>query len=358
MKTRTNFGMTVKQACKKIENRTLRFDNSVQRGYVWDKKKQCAMIDTLLSIGKWIPTPPVFVIKSKEENEEGKEIEFYDCLDGKQRWTTIYRYKNNEFALEGLNEIELEDGNTVDVNGKKFEDLPEELQDRINDYSITFNSLEGVTDEEIADLFCRLNNGKPLSAIELTRVHAKSRETIQELAKHTIFEEAMTDKALKGFKNEDVVVKSLIIMNEVKPCMDTKFVRPYMERTEITEQDKLNIQSVFDRLQAAHDRVAIKEDKLSAKIAKRIYTQTHMITLAKITLKSINIGIEISDFTKWIEQVYNGTKSPTNMPEYNNYCSAGSGKEKSVMSRMNALEKNFNEYFKIESKPQLEDKTE
>ena len=244
------------------------------------------------------------------------------------------------------------------MNGKFFKDLPEELQDRINDYSITFNSLEGVTDEEIADLFCRLNNGKPLSAIELTRVHAKSREAIQKLAKHPIFEEAMTDKALKGFKNEDVVVKSLIIMNEEKPCVDTKFVRPYMEETEITEQDEQNIEKVLDRLQAAHDRVSIKEDKLSAKIAKRIYTQTHMITLAKITLKSINMGIEITDFTKWIEQVYNGTKSPTNMAEYNNYCSAGSGKEKAVTSRMDALEQNFNKYFKIESKPQLEDKAE
>ena len=353
MKTRTNFGLTVKQVFKKMENKSLRFDNSVQRGYVWDKKKQSALIDTLLSIGKWIPLPPIFVVKRSEETEKGK-IEYYDCLDGKQRSLTMYRYKTEQFALEGLDEIEMEDGSFLDVNGLKFSELPEELQDRINDYSFTFNSLEGVSDEEIAMLFAKLNNGKPLSAIELTRVHAKSMDTIMELGKHEIFTESMTEKAISSYANEDVIVKTLIVLNEREnPCLDTKVVRPYMSETEITDTDKDRIVAILNRIQDAHDRIAIKEDSMSKKIAKRIYTRTHMISMARVTEKSINLRIGIDEFVAWIEQFYCGTKSPTISTEYNENCSSGSGHTPAVKTRLNVLDDNFNTYFKIENTKEI-----
>ena len=352
MKTRTNFGLTVKQVFKKMENKSLRFDNSVQRGYVWDKKKQSALIDTLLSIGKWIPLPPIFVVKRSEETEKGK-IEYYDCLDGKQRSLTMYRYKTEQFALEGLDEIEMEDGSFLDVNGLKFSELPEELQDRINDYSFTFNSLEGVSDEEIAMLFAKLNNGKPLSAIELTRVHAKSMDTITELGKHEIFAESMTEKAINGYANEDVIVKMLIVLNEKNPCLDTKMVRPYMAETEITDTDKDRIVAILNRIQDAHDRIRIKEDKVSKKVAKRIYTRTHMISIARMVEKSINAKIGIDEFTSWLEQFYCGGKSATISEEYNSCCSSGSGHAPMVKTRLNALEDNFDVYFKIENTKEI-----
>ena len=349
MKTRTNFGLSVKQVAKKISNNTIRFDNVVQRGYVWDKKKQCGLINTLLSIGKWIPTPPIFVVKRTDVEEDGTRIDYYDCLDGKQRSITMYRFKNDEFALDGLDEIELEDGSFVDVNGKKYSELPEELQDRINDYTFTFNALEGVTDEEIMELFCVLNNGKPLSAIELTRVHSKSMEKIIELGKHDIFVEAMTEKAINGYANEDVIVKTLIVLNEEKPCLDTKVVRPYMQQTEIEDTDADRIRTILNRIQDAHDRIEIKEDKLSRKIAKRLYTRTHMITLAKVTEKSINMGIEIDSFVSWIEQFYCGAKSPTTSKLYNEHCSSGSGHAPAVKARLDAIEEDFNRFFDIKT---------
>ena len=64
------------------------------------------------------------------------------------------------------------------------------------------------SDDEINEMFWRLNNGKPLSAIELTRVKAKSIDQIRALSKHDIFTSALSQKALNRYTNEDIVIKS------------------------------------------------------------------------------------------------------------------------------------------------------
>ena len=83
-------------------------------------------------------------------------------------------------------EYETEDGSieTIDVSGMKFSSLPETLQDIVSDYSLTVYYFDGITEDEITELFWRLNNGKPLSAIELTRVKTKSKSAIAALSKH------------------------------------------------------------------------------------------------------------------------------------------------------------------------------
>ena len=118
---------TAKQIAKMFDNHCLRFDNAVQRGEVWDKKRKSLLIDSIL---RGYPIPPMFTIKTNQTVETPKgNVAVFDCIDGKQRCYAINAFKNNQLTLEGLAPI-----GEVELNGKTYNDLPEDLKDEFDSY--------------------------------------------------------------------------------------------------------------------------------------------------------------------------------------------------------------------------------
>lgn len=212
---------TAKKLYKMVQRNEVTFDNVVQRGLVWDNKKKSLLIHSMLS---GYPIPPFYAAKNG-----GK----YDMLDGKQRINAITGFIAGKFELEGVPEVESanDDGTVdmVDINTLHFEEMEESLRDELQDCSLTAYYFDAITDEEISEMFFRLNNGKPLSAVELTRVRAKSMGTIKEVGKHELFNNALTQKALEKYTNEDIVIKTYVILHEEDPSMETKYIRPLVK---------------------------------------------------------------------------------------------------------------------------------
>lgn len=152
---KANITWTIKQIAKMNGLGRFKFDNVYQRSLVWEQMRKSGLIHSLI---EGFPVPPLYA-----RRVDGK---IYDFLDGKQRLNTVCEFLNNEFSLVGISDVELDDGSFVDINGMKFEDLPEELQDRVKDYNFVIYYYEDITDEQVRVLFCKLNNGKPLSAKE------------------------------------------------------------------------------------------------------------------------------------------------------------------------------------------------
>lgn len=334
MLKKANIQWSAKQLVRSIEKGNVRFDSSVQRGYVWDQSRKSLLIHSMI---EGYPIPPFY---------SAKDEKVYQFLDGKQRSEAMSSYINNKFELTGVPEVTLESEETMEINGLTFEKLPEELQDKIKDYSLTIYYFDGITDEEINELFFRLNNGKALSAIELTRVKAKSIDTIREIGKHQIFNSALTEKALNRYTNEDIVIKSWAILFTENPNFETKQIRPLLASAEITEQQAQTIMTVYDKIMETYSTLINTIDKQDRKIAKRILTRTHLVSIIPTVAKLIeNETLDTEQFTGWVRHFFAGTRSATISDSYNEAARNGSGKTESIKKRLEIIKNDFTEFI-------------
>ena len=233
--------ISVKGLQKKVNSGEFIFTNSIQRKLCWDINRKSLLIHSLV---EGYPIPPLY--GKRGVNEEGKV--YYDMLDGKQRSNAIVSFLNEEYKLAEIPTVTLEDGTEVNISGLKFSELNEEIQDTIKENMLTVYYFEDITNTEICEMFYRLNNGKSMTAIEISRVRAKSREKITELGKLSIFNEALTEKQIDSFVNEDIIIKSLILLYNNKKSLESKDVREFLSELDITEEMEKTLTDVYDRI--------------------------------------------------------------------------------------------------------------
>ncbi len=343
---KANIQWSAKQLTKSIEKGTITFDNAVQRGYVWDNDRKSLLIHSML---EGFPIPAFFASR----DEDG-----YSMLDGKQRSEAISGYINGNYFLTNLPEVmaEISIQNTenkketieeeIDINGSYFSDLPEDLQDRIKDYSLTVYYFDGITDEEINEMFFRLNNGKPLTAIELTRVKARSLEKFQEIGKHELFTSTLTEKAISKYTHEDLVIKSWVMLFTENPDLSTKNIRSIVEKEDITNEQAKNLNVVYDKVLEVYTALTSTGDKQDKKTAKKIVTRTHFLSLLPIISKQIDSNSwDTQQFTNWAKRFYNGDEGTTINEEYNELARSGSNKPDNIRRRLEIIKIDFRQYL-------------
>jgi hypothetical protein len=127
-----------------------------QRRLVWPFKNKVYLIDSIL---QGLPLPKFFM-QIRVDSQTGKTV--YDMVDGQQRLSTIFEFikgKTNdggEFVLSRKNHPEPEKF-LSELEGMTFSKLPIEFQQKFWLYKITMEELTESTEEEIKDMFVRLN---------------------------------------------------------------------------------------------------------------------------------------------------------------------------------------------------------
>lgn len=331
----SEMNLTVRAYIEKIDDEEITFDIDIQRAYVWkDIEQKSGLIQSLI-VNDIIPP---FIFNKVDGILEG--------MDSKQRSLTIFKFLNDEFALKGVIPIEVINDNgeleELDINGLKFSELPECCQNAIKEYNLAIWYLNDADQEQVSRNFCNLNRGKPINAATLNRIKAKSKDQIKRLGEHKIFTESLSKTAMDGHVNEDLVIKAHAVLYADEPSIDTKWIRPYMKTANIAEQDEKEIKNVFDRMLNVHGLI---EDK---KVAKRIYTRTHMISVVPIMAQSIKDGKTDKEMMEWFITFYSGKKSATTSSIYNSAAGSGSGKRESVKKRLEEVQKSYDSYFKYE----------
>lgn len=144
---------TVSEVVKRIKNDRFVLHPDFQRDYVWPPKKQSRLIESCLMR---IPLPVFYVAEAKD----GRII----VVDGLQRLVTFTRFINNEFALTKLGDGREANPQENQLLGRRFNDLPLNLKERIEDTQLTLYILDSkAPDRAKLDIFERVNSGEPLA---------------------------------------------------------------------------------------------------------------------------------------------------------------------------------------------------
>jgi len=135
---------TIRDICERIDRKKMIANPDFQRSYVWDNKPiiKSRLVESILLD---VPIPIIYTA----ETQDGKE----EVIDGQQRVITFHGFKNNKFVLKGLTILS-------ELNGKKFQDLPEDLQDKFLNRGITIIKILLQSQKDIKfEVFVRLNRG-------------------------------------------------------------------------------------------------------------------------------------------------------------------------------------------------------
>lgn len=328
---RYNINWTIKGLYNQMLKGNINFDNAVQRSLTWDIERKSLLIHSCL-YGYSIPA--LYFTR----NENGG----YDSLDGKQRSNALYSFLNDEYALV-LSDRDIiydDEENVVDVNGLKFSELPEWAQDRIKDYSLTIYYYDDMTEDEIHEFFRRLNNGKPLTAVELTRVKAKSITAFQTIAKHEAIQNVVTDKGKARFNDENIAMQIYATLNMQEPDFGTKAFRPWICEAVVSEDDIATINTALDKVGSALSSYASGEEgtqleKESKRVLRKLKSRTNFVSMVYLAslvpeMSNLDFGIAVWDFFNV------STTSISN--DYNATVGAGSAKSEAIKARKAAIE--------------------
>lgn len=319
---RYNIQWTAKTLVNQMSKGKVNFDNAVQRGLVWDVSRKSLLIHSMI-YGYAIPA--MYFVK----DENG----VYDSLDGKQRSNAISEFINGEFALSlDIPPVYNEDGEEEDITGMTFENLPEWAKDKVKDYSLTIYYYENMTDGEIREFFRRLNNGKSLTAVELTRVNTPSLEKFQELASHEAIKIVTTDSAKKRFIDENIAMQIYNLYTNEQPDFSTKVFRDWAKSV-IVKDEYMN--AIINGLDAFVCFLSTLDKDVDKKVLKVVKTRTHFVSSVYFCTLAVDEGVSQGDISLALLDFFSG--APSKSEEYNKTVGSGSAKPTAVQTRQRII---------------------
>lgn len=224
-----------------------------QRPAVWSKGQKQLLIDTIL---RGYDIPKLYWRKV------GKAPEKYEVVDGQQRLRTIFEFHAGEWGLaRDADEI---DGHPVAK--LKYADLPEDLRLTFDNYSLDVIVLSDTDDDEVREMFLRLQNGTTLKAQEKRNaMPGKMRAFIKELAEHPFFTRCAFSK--RRFTYDLVAAQMTAIELNGGPChvRNANLNEMYEKQTDFDSNGAKakKIRRVLDYLVAAFPEKAPELERFS-----------------------------------------------------------------------------------------------
>lgn len=326
MLKKANIQWSGKTLCNQIEKGMVLFDCAVQRNPCWDISRKSLLIHSMI---EGYPIPAFYFARRSDKK--------YDALDGLQRSTAISEFLHEDFSLsDDTPSIKDDDGYVIEIHGKKMSELPEWAQDAIKEYSLTIYYFEDITEDEVAELFFRINNGKPLTSIELTRVKAKCLKEFQEIASHNLISDSVSDSGKKRYTDENIAMQAWMICFSSVKDFSTKAFRPCIESAEVTSEQ-------IDKMKAAMDSVKLVCDSLNPdskadkRVLKKIRTRSHLVSSIYVALRFFEENRSQEDLKNALYNFFDCSKTSTS-EDYNISVSGSSAKPEKVRLRVQALD--------------------
>ncbi|WP_281212492.1 DUF262 domain-containing protein [Shewanella insulae] len=239
-----------------------------QRNYVWDGSKASFFIESIL-LGTDIP--PLVLFKS------GNKIE---VIDGRQRFETLKRFKENSFKLlsKGLLELQV-------LKGKNFNDLNVDIKDIFLDTKVRLFEFEVVNEPKISEeledrikkeIFRRYNTGiTPITSSELDNAKYDN-DTLTEVIKDRFENEALLLDDIKNCFFSNKSNKS-----GIPQALITDFFRRYITLTQFPISSYAGSGSRTDTRELLYDFIKSDIDDYSEFVDKFLLLVKKVILIHK-----------------------------------------------------------------------------
>lgn len=150
-----------------------------QRGPAWREPRQVLLIDSIL---REMDIPKVYLRKLGA----GAPFKF-DAVDGQQRLRALWEFFDDKLPLQYVEPLDIVDGHSI--NGKTFSQLHQDLQDRFSNFQVSIAQIKEATNDEITNLFSRLQMGVSLNPAELRNaILGPATHVVTAMAQHRFFE--------------------------------------------------------------------------------------------------------------------------------------------------------------------------
>ena len=349
---KTTLNWTIKNLKSMHDSKeTLNFDHPIQRQSAqWTNLQQSLLVHSILAN---YPVPAVYVEKtdSAETDDKGKAIYKYSVLDGKQRMTTVFSFINSEYALNEETPVAKIEGETYELAGKTFEELDEDVRQELLRFKFSIFAFEDATDDEIEEIFFRLNNSTPLSKPQKARplMGTENARFINSILTGNFFTEKCNFSKLQLRKSDDMctLLQSMMLLdhkynNYEYASISADEVMKYSAaiKGNYSEEQKDLLLEIIDYLDEAFD----EKEKMLKKINIPM-----VVLMADVAIKE---EIEPNEFHDWFLYFFVSCK------DYSQYCSSGSIKKEKVLGRLTTMEAHFTKHFKLDAPAEAEESSE
>jgi len=313
------------------------FDHILQRpSNQWSQHQKSLFIHSLVAD---YPIPQVYVVM---------EEDVYKVLDGKQRLTSILEYLDNEYKTEkNLTPIKIFD-NEFDISNSYFKDLPQDVQTEFLNSSVDFVRVEEYTNQDITELFYRLNNGTQLTKTQQAKavMSYDLNRYISECINHPFLvnKAYFTTRQLKGSENETIIIQTLMLFNEFNfKDFSQNTMLEYLRRhaNDLSKESKLKIKMILNYINKCVDTKYFTHGGIKKHIFLKKINLPIILSVAKT---AIELNIPVVVFKAWIE----GFEKDYTSSGYRAYCGAGSIKKDKIEGRLSIATEHFSNFVKIE----------
>jgi hypothetical protein len=303
-----------------------------QREEVWPESKKQTLVDSILK-GWHLPK---FYFKKGSDGS-------YECVDGQQRLNAIFEYYDEKFELA-------EDSPFA---GLRYSDLPDDKSDEFDDFEIEIEEIENTSDDELEELFLRLQLGTPLNTAEkLNAILGDFRDFCHDAAGKTFFKDKLVIKNTRFSHFEILARWGFIEARGIQPQMRLKQLgeffrdnKQFSRNSDVAKTVSASLRFLDESFPTAPDFISNRANTLSiCMLASRLVktdlaTKPHGRSFAKF----------LSDFFAALSaEVQKGVKAgDKELLSYQQSISSGSTGGDSIRNRIDILTRRLVQRFPV-----------
>ena len=324
-------------------------DADYQREKIWSKKQQEDLLDSILND---IDIPKIYLVETKDS----KQFD-YECIDGKQRMTTLLRF----YKPEPSEDSPL----MISIMQQKFtyDELKQEhptISKKIDNYDLSFCIYKTLDDEYVREIFRRLQLGIRLNSGELLKTRTG---TIRDFIYKEIGNDGpflrKTNLSIKRF-SRPFTLAQICINSFAKSKPDGEFVRArlqdieefFEENHDLDKRDKnlIRIKNVLNVMDKSFGKEASYISSRAVAITAYLFTE-ELVSEGKKDLVN-----QFSEFyLKLLKEIkknmdlisnYERPKNSLIMEEFQKYVLQASVEAYSISRRHEFIRKAFDFYLK------------